>query len=236
MTATATIYIVYYSTYYHIHKLAKAIENGASRVDGVEIKLFRVPETLPENILELIKAPAKPEDVPVIEDATQLTEADGILFGFPTRFGLLPSQIKSFFDGTGGIWASGALRGKQAGLFISTNTQHGGQETTALTTLPFFAHHGLQYVPFGYGHPGLNQTKEVSGGSPYGASAVAGVEGDSPTKLEIEIAEAQGEYFAKQVLIRKLGEKHSLSSSSSSNKSSYSSIAQIIYTHHLKAL
>jgi NAD(P)H dehydrogenase (quinone) len=204
---TATVYIVYYSTYYHVHKLAKAVEAGANKVKGVQVKLFRVPETLTEEILAKLGAPAKPEDVPIIENAAQLTEADGILFGFPTRFGLLPAQIKSFFDATGGIWARGALRGKQAGIFTSTNTQHGGQETTALTTLPFFAHHGLHYVPFGYGHANLNQTEEVSGGSPYGASAVAGIEGDSPSKLELEVAEAQGEYFAKQVLIRKLGEK-----------------------------
>ncbi|RKP23228.1 flavodoxin-like protein [Syncephalis pseudoplumigaleata] len=207
MTATATIYIVYYSTYGHIHKLAKALETGAQRVKDVDIKLFRVPETLSDEILAKIHAPPKPEEVPVIEQAGQLTDADGFLFGFPTRFGMAPAQFKAFLDSSGGIWAAGALRGKQAGLFTSSNTQHGGQETTALTTLPFLAHHGLQYVPFGYGHPALNATKEVSGGSPYGASAVAGIDGDSPTKTELEIAEAQGEYFAKQVLIRKLGEK-----------------------------
>ncbi|KAI8050458.1 flavoprotein-like protein [Syncephalis plumigaleata] len=188
MTATATVYIVYYSTYEHVHKLAKAIETGANRVKGVEVKLFRVPETLPEEVLAKMHAPAKPADVPVIENAAQLTEADG-------------------FYCTGGIWASGALRGKQASLFVSTNTQHGGQETTVLTTLPFLAHHGLQYVPFGYGHSATNQAKEVGGGSPYGAAIVAGREGDSPSPLEIELGEAHGEYFAKQVLIRKLGEK-----------------------------
>ncbi|KAI9596767.1 flavoprotein-like protein [Syncephalis fuscata] len=193
MTAIATIYVLYYSTYYHIHKLAKAIETGAGRVDGVEIKLLRVPETLPEDILKLIQAPAKPEDVPVIESAEQLTEADGFLFGFPTRFGLLPAQFKSFLDGTGGIWASGALRGKQAGFFTSTNTQHGGHETTIFTALPYLAHHGLQFVPFGYGHPGISDIKQVIGGSPYGAGTIAGVEGDSPNKTEIEIAEAQGD-------------------------------------------
>ncbi|KAI9596766.1 flavoprotein-like protein [Syncephalis fuscata] len=207
MTVTATVYIIYYSTYTHVHKLAKAIEAGANRVEGVEVKLFRVPETLPEEVLGKIGAPAKPDDVPIIEKADQLTGADGFLFGFPTRFGLLPAQFKTFLDSTGGLWASNALRGKQAGLFTSTNTQHGGQETTAFTTLPFLAHHGLQYVSFGYGHSGISQAKEVGGGSPYGASVVAGLEGDSPTKLELEIGEAQGEYFAKQVLIRKLGEK-----------------------------
>ena len=207
MTVTATIYIVYYSTYEHIHKLAKAIERGANRVEGVQIKLFRVAETLPKEVLALIHAPPKPEDVPVIEKADQLKEADGFLFGFPTRFGTAPAQFKTFLDSTGGLWSSNALRGKQAGLFTSANTQHGGQETTAFTILPFLAHHGITYVPFGYGHPALFQAKEVTGGSPYGAGIVAGIEGESPSKLEIEIGEAQGEYFAKQVLIHKLGEK-----------------------------
>ncbi|KAI9590964.1 NAD(P)H:quinone oxidoreductase, type IV [Syncephalis fuscata] len=207
MTASATVYIVYYSTYEHIHKLAKAIERGANRVEGIQVKLFRVAETLPEKVLALMHAPSKPEDVPVIEKADQLTEADGLLFGFPTRFGMVPAQFKTFLDSSGGIWASGALRGKQAGLFTSSNTQHGGQETTILTTLPFLAHHGLQFVSFGNGHPSLLKANAVYGGSPYGASVVAGVEGESPSKLEIEIGEAQGEYFAKQVLIRKLGEK-----------------------------
>jgi NAD(P)H dehydrogenase (quinone) len=206
-TAIATIFIVYYSTYEHVHKLAKAVERGANRVEGVQIKLFRVAETLPADVLERIHAPPKPEDVPVIEKANQLKDADGFLFGFPTRFGTAPAQFKTFLDSTGSLWSSNALRGKQAGLFTSTSTQHGGQETTAFTVIPFLTHHGITFVPFGYGHPSLFQTKEVAGGSPYGAGVVAGVEGESPTKLEIEVGEAHGEYFAKQVLIHKLGEK-----------------------------
>ncbi|RKP08182.1 flavo protein-like protein [Thamnocephalis sphaerospora] len=207
MTAgAAQVYIVYYSTYQHVKKLADAIERGAKRIAGVDVKLFQVAETLPEEVLAKMHAAPKAADVPVIA-ADDLEKADGILFGFPTRFGIVPAQIKTFLDSTGKQWASGALRGKQAGTFFSTNTQHGGQETTALTILPFFAHHGLQYVPFGYGHPNLQKTTEPIGGSPYGAGAIADVTDESPSKLELEVAEAQGEYFARQVLVRVLGER-----------------------------
>jgi NAD(P)H dehydrogenase (quinone) len=205
MTATARVHIIYYTTYLHIKKLADAVAAGARRVPGVEVKLFQVAETLPEDILKLIHAAPKPNDPIATPD--DLKAADGFLLGFPTRFGTVPAQIKAFLDSTGALWGSGALRGKQAGTFFSTSTQHGGQETTALTILPYFAHHGVQYVPFGFGHPALQSTKEVLGGGPYGAGVIALNEGESPSKLELEIAEAQGEYFAKQVLIRVLGEK-----------------------------
>ncbi|RKP05801.1 NAD(P)H:quinone oxidoreductase, type IV [Thamnocephalis sphaerospora] len=202
----AKINIVYYSTYTHVQKLAEGLKRGAERVANVDVNILQVAETLPEEVLAKMGAPAKPENVPVATP-DDLVSADGILLGFPTRFGMVPAQMKAFLDSTGGLWATGALRGKQAGLFFSTNTQHGGQETTAFTLLPYLAHQGLQYVPFGYGHPAMQKNTEVIGSSPYGAGIIAGVEGDSPSKTELEIAEAQGEYFAKQVLIRVLGEK-----------------------------
>ncbi|KAG9145669.1 hypothetical protein Leryth_018724 [Lithospermum erythrorhizon] len=126
---TVKIYIVYYSMYGHVLKLAEEIKKGAESVEGVEAKLWQVAETLPEEILEAMHAPPK-GDAPVI-NPSELKEADGFLFGFPTRFGMMPGQFKTFFDLTGIAWQTGGLVGKPAGFFFSTGTQGGGQETTA---------------------------------------------------------------------------------------------------------
>jgi NAD(P)H dehydrogenase (quinone) len=202
---SAQVTIAYYSTYQHVYKLAQAVKRGAERVENVKVDLYQIPETLSEEILAKMHAPSKPSHVPEFTiDA--FTKADGILFGIPTRFGFMPAQLKTFFDSTGSVWTKGGLRGKLAGIFFSTNTQHGGQESTAFTTIPFFAHHGMTYVPFGNGHPSTTSTDEVIGGGPWGAGTVAAGEGERPSPLELEIAEAQGEQFARQVLVRKLGE------------------------------
>ncbi|KAI9293540.1 NAD(P)H:quinone oxidoreductase, type IV [Neoconidiobolus thromboides FSU 785] len=199
MTRTTKIYIPYYSTYQHIYTLAKAIKEGAERVPNVEVKLFQVPETLPEEVLAKMHAPAKPEDVEIITPEL-LKEADGFLFGIPTRFGMMPAQWKHFWDGCGGLWATGALNGKFAGTFVSSNTQHGGQETTHLTFLTTVAHFGMVYVPLGYASSHLQEANEVIGGSPYGASVVAGENGSKQaSEKELEIGRAQGENFAKLV-------------------------------------
>ncbi|EIE19583.1 flavo protein WrbA [Coccomyxa subellipsoidea C-169] len=145
---TVKIYILFYSTYGHTYKLALQQQKGVNSVEGVESILYQVPETLPPEILEKIHAPPKP-DVPTLE-VQQLPDADGFIFGFPTRYGTMPAQFKAFWDGTGGLWAKGSLVGKPATMFTSTASQGGGQETTILTSLSNFVHHGMIYVPPGY--------------------------------------------------------------------------------------
>ncbi|KAB2637499.1 minor allergen Alt a 7-like [Pyrus ussuriensis x Pyrus communis] len=186
---------VYYSTYGHVAKLAQEILKGAQSVEGVEAKLWQVPETLPAEILAKMGAPPKSE-VPVISPE-QLAEADGIIFGFPTRFGMMAAQFKAFFDATGGLWHKGALAGKPAGLFYCTGSQGGGQETTPLTAITQFTHHGMIFVPIGYtAGAGMFEMEQVKGGSPYGAGTFAGDGTRQPSDLELEIACHQGKYFA----------------------------------------
>lgn len=137
-------------------------------------------------------APPKADDVPIITP-NELAKADGVLFGIPTRFGMLPAQMKAFFDACGQLWMTGALKNKFAGTFFSTASLGAGQETTAFTTLPFFAHQGMIYVSFGAKHKGLGDISQVHGGSAWGAGTLAGHDGmRQPSALELEIAETQG--------------------------------------------
>ncbi|GMP31678.1 hypothetical protein CsSME_00005801 [Camellia sinensis var. sinensis] len=125
------IFIVFYSMYGHVEGLARRLKRGVDGVDGVEAVLFRVPETLPPDVLEQMRAPPKDDDIPEISSAAELVAADGVLFGFPTRYGCMAAQMKAFFDSTGQLWKEQKLAGKPAGFFVSTGTQGGGQETTA---------------------------------------------------------------------------------------------------------
>ena len=193
--ARPVIHIVYYSMYGHVGALAKSIAKGVEAA-GAEAKLFRVAETLPSEVLEKMHAPAADESIPVATPDT-LVEADGILFGAPTRFGMIAAQMKALFDSTGGLWMKGALVGKPAGVFFSTGTQGGGQETTALTWLTQLVHHGMVFVPIGYASPLLTDMSEIRGGSPYGAGTLAGADGSrTPSDKELELAEFQGKHFA----------------------------------------
>ncbi|KAG9153320.1 hypothetical protein Leryth_018028 [Lithospermum erythrorhizon] len=189
------LYIVYYSTYGHVLKLAEEMKKGAESVDGVEVKLWQVAETLPEEVLGKMYAPPK-GDAPIITP-DELAEADGYLFGFPTRFGMMPAQFKAFFDSTGGLWQSGGLVGKPAGFFISSGSQGGGQETTALTAITQLVHHGMIYVPIGGTFGAGLHKNEIRGGTLYGAGTFAGPDGArQPTELELELAFHQGKYTA----------------------------------------
>lgn len=194
---TAKIYIVYYSLYGHINKMAEAIKEGVDSVEGAEGVLYQVAETLPAEVLEKMHAPPK-SDVPIIS-AADLPNADGFIFGFPTRFGTFPAQFKAFLDSTGSLWQTGALVGKPAGLFTSTATQNGGQETTLLTAVTALTHHGMLFVPVGYSFGGGMFDVEVAhGGSPYGAGTLAGADGSrQPSELELSMAKHQGTHFAK---------------------------------------
>lgn len=190
------VYVVYYSMYGHVARLAEEILKGANSVEGVEATLWQVAETLPEEVLTKMHAPPK-KDVPIL-DVHNLPEADGFLFGFPTRYGNMAAQFKAFFDATGQLWQAQALAGKPAGFFYSTGTQGGGQETTALCAMPNLVNHGMLFVPIAYTFGGgMFEMGEVKGGSPYGAGTYANIDGSrQPTKLELEVAFHQGKYTA----------------------------------------
>uniref|UniRef100_A0A0D3HE10 NAD(P)H dehydrogenase (quinone) n=2 Tax=Oryza TaxID=4527 RepID=A0A0D3HE10_9ORYZ len=183
--------------YGHVEALARRAAAGVAAVDGVEAVLRRVPETLPPGVLEKMQAPAKDPAVPVIAAAADLEEADGVLFGFPTRYGAMAAQMKAFFDSTGSLWEKQKLAGKPAGFFVSTGTQGGGQETTAWTAITQIVHHGMLFVPIGYTFgSGMFKMDEIRGGSPYGAGVFAGDGSRQPSETELALAEHQGKYMA----------------------------------------
>ncbi|XP_050208107.1 probable NAD(P)H dehydrogenase (quinone) FQR1-like 2 [Mercurialis annua] len=193
------IFIVFYSMYGHVEGLAKRMKKGVEGVEGVRCELYRVAETLSFDVLESMKAPAKDPEIPEIT-ATELAEADGVLFGFPTRYGCMAAQMKSFFDSTGQLWKEQKLAGKPAGFFVSTGTQGGGQETTAWTAITQLAHHGMLFVPIGYTFgAGMFKMDSIRGGSPYGAGVYAGDGSREATELELALAEHQGKYMATVV-------------------------------------
>ncbi|KAH9479142.1 flavodoxin-like fold protein [Psilocybe cubensis] len=189
------IAIVIYSMYGHIAQLAEAEKAGIEAAGG-KATIYQVAETLPQEVLTKMYAPAKP-DYP-IATAETLTEYDGFIFGIPTRFGNMPAQLKTFWDTTGQLWAKGALAGKYAGVFVSTAGLGGGQESTILNFITTLAHHGILYVPLGYSTAfgQLTNVDEVHGGSPYGAGTLAsGTGARQPSKLELEVATIQGKSF-----------------------------------------
>ncbi|XP_054825065.1 probable NAD(P)H dehydrogenase (quinone) FQR1-like 3 isoform X1 [Prosopis cineraria] len=195
--ATTKVYVVYYSLYGHVDTMAREVHKGAASVEGVEATLWRVPETLSDAILQKMKAPPKENDVEDIRP-DQLVEADGFIFGFPSRFGMMPSQFKAFFDATHDLWASQSLAGKPAGIFWSTGFHGGGQELSALTAITQLAHHGMIFVPLGYTFgSGMFEMEEVKGGSSYGAGTFAADGSRQPTQLELQQAFYQGKYIAQ---------------------------------------
>ncbi|KAJ2812519.1 hypothetical protein H4S07_001347 [Coemansia furcata] len=191
------VLVIYYSTYGHVKTIAQAEMRGLQKSGKVDVELYQFAETLPGEILEQMHAAPRDTSVPEITPEI-LEKADGFLVGFPTRFGVAPAQVKAFFDATGSLWSRGALLGKPMGLFFSTASQHGGQESTAFSFLPHLAHHGLMYVSLGTPSPYMFENDAIVGGSPWGAGVIAGSDGSlQPTYKEIEIAEIQGEKFAE---------------------------------------
>ncbi|GIL53279.1 hypothetical protein Vafri_8922 [Volvox africanus] len=190
------VWIIFYSTYGHVKTMAEAVKKGVESVEGVEATIYQVAETLSDDILSKLHAPPK-SDYPIIDPHT-LAEADGFVFGFPTRFGMMAAQMKAFFDATGGLWQKGALNGKPASLFTSTATQGGGQETTLMTAVTQLAHHGMVYVPGGYSAgPGMFDVNVARGGSPWGAGTLAGGDGSrQPSEVELLQAEILGKNLA----------------------------------------
>ena len=189
----AKVLVLYYSMYRHIETLAQAVAEGAGKVEGVEVVVKRVPETMPQGLFE--KSGGKAQTAPVASPQ-ELADYDAIIVGTPTRFGNMSGQMRTFFDQTGGLWASGALYGKVASVFSSTGTG-GGQEHTITSTWTTLAHHGMVIVPIGYGTKELFDISEVRGGTPYGAKTIAGGDGSrQPSEEELAIARYQGEYVA----------------------------------------
>ncbi|KAJ3392602.1 hypothetical protein HDU84_003851 [Entophlyctis sp. JEL0112] len=188
------IYVVIHSMWGHIKTLADEIVAGIE-AEGAKATLWRVDETLPKEVLEKMWAKSFEEIPP-----DDLTNADGFIFGFGTRYGAAPAQIKTFWDSTGQLWSKGALVGKFGAVFTSTATQHGGQEQTIATFVYHYVHHGILFVPLGYTNPLLNDNTEIIGGGPWGAGTLSNGDGSRQvSEKEKQIAKHQGQHFAKTV-------------------------------------
>jgi NAD(P)H dehydrogenase (quinone) len=194
------VLIVYYSMYGHVHRLAQAVAEGVSEVPGAEALLRRAPETLPSEVLEKMGAiePQKVmSNVPVCT-IDELASADAVIFGTPTRFGNMCGQMRQFLDATGQLWMKGALVGKAGSVFTSSNTQHGGQESTILSFHITLLHQGMVIVGLPYTFAGQMRDDEITGGSPYGTSTIAGSQGKrSPSENELAAARFQGKHVAQ---------------------------------------
>ncbi len=189
------VLVLYYSTYGHVETMAEAVAEGA-RQAGAEVALKRVPETVPQEIAE--KSHFKLDQKAPIATVEELPEYDAIIFGAPTRFGTVASQMRSFIDQTGGLWFSGKLVGKVGSVFTSTATQHGGQESTILSFIPTLLHHGMVVVGLPYSFAGQMNMDEITGGSPYGASTLAKSDGSrAPSANELDGARFQGRHVAE---------------------------------------
>jgi len=185
--------------YGHIHKMAQAVKEGVEEVEGMEGVIMRVPETLPDGVLDKMGAMEAQQSFKTLPVVTpeDLADADAIIFGTPTRFGNMIGQMRQFLDSTGGLWAEGKLVGKVGGVFTSSATQHGGQESTILSTHITMLHQGMIIAGLPYAFEGQTRIDEITGGSPYGASTIAGGDGSRmPSENELDGARFQGKYIA----------------------------------------
>ncbi|MBP1712682.1 MAG: NAD(P)H-quinone oxidoreductase [Deltaproteobacteria bacterium] len=193
------VLIAFYSMYGHVYKMAEAMAEGVRAVPGAEAILRRVPETLPADVLQKMGAVEAQKTFAHIPVCTvdELAGADAIIFGTPTRFGNMCGQMRQFLDATGQLWAKGALVGKLGSVFASSNTQHGGQESTILSFHVTLLHQGMIVVGLPYSFAGQSRNDEITGGSPYGASTIAGTKGErTPTANELDAARFQGKHVA----------------------------------------
>ncbi|ANY81603.1 NAD(P)H:quinone oxidoreductase, type IV [Microvirga ossetica] len=191
----AKVLVLYYSSWGHIEQMAYAAAEGA-REAGAEVVVKRVPELVPTEIAQA--AHYKTDQKAPIATVEELPEYDAIIIGTPTRYGTMTAQMKNFLDQTGGLWAQGKLIGKVGSVFTSTATQHGGQEATILTTLPVLLHHGMVVVGLPYSFQGQMGVDQIRGGSPYGASTVAGGDGSrQPSEIDLDGARFQGKHVAQ---------------------------------------
>ena len=191
----AKVLVLYYSTYGHIETMANAVAEGA-RGAGATVDVKRVPETVPEDIAK--NGHFKLEQAAPIAKVDELEHYDAIIIGAPTRYGRMPSQMAAFLDQTGGLWARGALNGKVGGAFTSTATQHGGQETTLFSIITNLMNLGLTIVGLPYSYQQQMTLNEVAGGSPYGATTIAGGKGErQPSEIDLGGARHQGKLIAE---------------------------------------
>jgi NAD(P)H dehydrogenase (quinone) len=192
----ARVLVLYYSSYGHIETLANAIAEGVAEVPGAEAIVKRVPELVPEEVCRASGIKID-QDAP-FADPNELGDYDAVILGTPTRFGNMAAQMRNFLDQTGGLWMKGALVGKVGSVFTSTASQHGGQESTILSTQVTLMHHGMVIVGLPYSWPGNAQMAEISGGTPYGISTIAGPDGSRmPSANELEGARFQGRHVTQ---------------------------------------
>ncbi|KWF34144.1 NAD(P)H:quinone oxidoreductase [Burkholderia diffusa] len=192
----AKVLVLYYSSYGHIETMAQHVAEGAKSVPGVEVTLKRVPETIPVDQAKAIGI--KVDQAAPAATVDELAGYDAIIFGTPTRFGNMAGQMRTFLDQTGGLWMKGALVGKIGSVFASTGTQHGGQETTITSFHTTLLHHGMVIVGVPYACSGLVNMNEITGGTPYGATTLAGADGSrQPSANELDIARYQGKHVAE---------------------------------------
>jgi len=195
--------IIFYSMYGHVYEMAEAVSEGVSSVDNAEPKMYQAPELMPEDVLKDSGAWEAKKAFDHIPEATPevLEESDAVIFGTPTRFGMMAAQMRNFLDQTGKQWAERALTGKVGSVFASVGGQHGGHETTIRSFQTTLLHHGMAVVGVPYFEDRLNEMEEISGGTPYGATTVAGATGErNPTENELGIAKTQGAHVAQTAL------------------------------------
>jgi NAD(P)H dehydrogenase (quinone) len=192
----AKLLVLYYSSYGHLEKMSEAVAEGARSVAGTEVTIKRVPELVPEEVAK--KSGFKLDQKAPIARPEELADYDGIIFGIPTRFGNMAAQMRNFLDQTGALWMNGSLIGKVGSVFASTATQHGGQESTILTSHVTLLHQGMVIVGLPYSAKEQMTLDEITGGSPYGASTITGGDGSRmPSENELKMARFQGRHVAE---------------------------------------
>jgi NAD(P)H dehydrogenase (quinone) len=193
---TVNILVLYYSSWGHVEAMAKAVVDGARSVPGTQVDLKRVPETVPDAVARA--SGYRRDQTAPVADPEELAHYDAIIFGTPTRFGNMAAQMRNFLDRTGGLWARGALVGKVGSVFAVTGTQHGGQETTITSFHTTLLHHGMVIIGLPYAFDGMTRMDEITGGTPYGATALAGPDGARPVSAnEVAGARFQGAHVAR---------------------------------------
>jgi NAD(P)H dehydrogenase (quinone) len=194
--AMTKVLVLYYSSYGHLETMANAVAEGAKAVSGVQVDVKRVPELVPDEVAK--QSGLKLNQAAPVATVDELANYDAIIFGAPTRFGMMAAQMRNFLDQTGGLWVKGALIGKVGSVFTSTATQHGGQESTILSFHTTLLHQGMVIVGLPYSCKTQMRLDEITGGSPYGASTIAGGDGSrQPSEGELSMARFQGEHVAK---------------------------------------
>jgi len=192
----AKVLVLYYSSYGHVERMAEAVAEGARSVKGAEVTLKRVAESMPED--KARKIGIKVDQAAPTAEPDELADYDAVIFGTPTRFGNMAGQMRNFLDRTGNLWVKGALIGKVGSVFTSTGSQHGGQETTLTSFHTTLLHHGMVIVGLPYSFTGQTTMDEITGGSPYGATTIAGGKGERmPSENDLAGARFQGKHVAE---------------------------------------